>query len=216
MDSSFRLKSFTVAPTPFTGVNHDTRKRIQLHSTGDAIDLYKTAAERLLYVNEWNTLESMEGQQYALFDINGDAKTGKAEEGDYIRINNTQALNLQKEKRYDWVRIEKMVQFEHKERNTTAMRVRPAADPTLKVPFKNRPTAHYYTSSATTTFIVERTETMVMVGIHPRNQVLNTAQATGFYNQLRNVVVGLMGLLGITKNQWKILLEGLVHEKEAA
>ncbi len=212
MDSAFKMKSFTLVPPPFTGVNMDTRKKVELHTTGEALDLYYKVAGRLADINEWNNLHGIKRNMYALYDMNGDPKQGTAEEGDYIRFS-LPAPHLKNGSRFDWVRIERILEIKHDERNSTAMRVRPAADPTFKMPWKQAQTSHFYTNKTTNTFVVERLGVTVTVGIHPRNEIINTKQTTGFYNMVRNILVGVTAWVGVSKGQWKSLIAGLMHEE---
>lgn len=212
MDSAYKLKSFTLVPPPFQGVNIDTKKKVELASTGEALELYYKVAGRLLDINQWNNLHGMKRQMYALYDMNGDPKSTLAEEGDYIRLN-LPAPHLEGGKRYDWVRIERILEIKHNERNSTAMRVRPTVDPTLKTPWKAGNTAHFYTTKTTNTFVVERLNTSVTVGIHPRNEIINTKQTQGVYNMVRNILIGVTAWFGISKNQWNSLIDGLMYEE---
>lgn len=212
MESAYKLKSFTLVPPPFEGVNMDTKKKVELDSTGEALDLYYKVASRVLDVNEWNNLHGMKRPMYALFDVNGDPKVGLAAEGDYIRLS-LPAPHLKKGKRYDWVLIERILEIKHDERNSTAMRVHPTIDPTTKLPRKAGQTAHFYTNKTTNTFVVERLNNTVSVGIHPRNEVINTRQTEGFYNMVRNILVGVTAWLGISKTQWNTLIDALMYQE---
>lgn len=189
------------------GRDMDVRKTLTFDNYGDAHDLYKKVCERIADVNCWNQLLNLKAERYSLFDRFGQPKSGPAENGDYIRFNLPATRgNLANE--YDWVRIELVRNLKGMDRLTFCMRVRPAADPT-----KNENiTAHYYTTKTTNTFTAELHDHQLIVGIHPRNEIINTVEAEGVESKLRNLAVGLLSWLGIARNQWSRLIGAWVAE----
>lgn len=191
-----------------TGRDMDIRKTLTFETYGEAHDLYKKVCERLLHVNGWNQLNGIKENQYRLFNNLGQPKFGLAEEGDYIRFN-LPAPRPDAGKGYDWVRIERIRNLKGVDRLTFGMRVRPASDPT-----KNESTtAHFYTTKTTNTFTAELHDNHLIVGIHPRNEIINTAEVDDLYSKMRNLLVGFMSWLGIARSQWASLINGLVAEQ---
>ncbi|HEY6901282.1 MAG TPA: hypothetical protein VI233_11585, partial [Puia sp.] len=60
---------------------------------------------------------------------------------------------------------------------------------------------------------LERKEKRVTMTVYGRNEVPNTAGASGVADKVRNAVVGTLGAIGLSKVQWKSLVKGLL-EKE--
>ncbi len=192
-----------------TGRDMDVRKIIHFENYGDALQLYRQVCERLLDINGWNELNGIKKKQYQLCNNLGLPKTGFAQEGDYIRFD-LPAPRGTVSSVYDWVRIERIRNVKTTEdKYAFGMRVRPAADPTRN----ENSTAHFYTAETTNTFTAEVSEHTLIVGIHPRNEIINTAEAEDFYSQVRNLVVGFMSWLGIARSQWATLINGLVSQE---
>ena len=89
------------------------------------------------------------------------------------------------------------------------MQVRPCSNPQVK---DATVTAHFLQEHATSTFIIEWGDKKVSATVYGRNEVPNT-EHPGVADKVRNEVVGTLGAIGLSKIQWKALVQGLL-EKE--
>lgn len=171
-----------------------------------ALAKYDRAKIRLMNVELW---EKYGGKaSFKLFNYAGDPVSRLARKGDFIRID-LPGPGPRAGRGYDWVHIEEM-QDEVDEKNDTAsfaFRVRPAAGPASK---KNE-TAHFFTSDATSTFMVQRKGNRVIAEEFGRNENSNT-QAQRITDKVRNAVVAVAASYGAAHLQWQDMLEGILGD----
>jgi hypothetical protein len=205
MYGAYQLKYVPSATAAPHEANVDVKKKISMSSTGAAMDMYKKVSERLLHINCWNELKGINSNQYRLFTPDGNIKIGRAEEGDYIRFELT-VPHLNGAKRYEWVKIERILCVKFEEKSSTAIRVQPAQDPAKR----DIAAADEWYGLTTNTFIVERIGSSVSIAIYPRNKVHETRQPEGFYDKLHRALAGLMAWIGISETKWDTLIDGLL------
>ncbi len=70
-------------------------------------------------------------------------------------------------------------------------------------------TAHFFTSDATSTFIVKRNNRTVTVYYNGRNEELNV-DTKKMVDKIRNAIIGSLGLAGISELQWKRLINSFL------
>lgn len=177
----------------------------------DARFIFERATGRLLDVNEWTDHCGALSAGFQLTDDEGEPLMGRAAVGDYIRID-IPGPATDEGRGYDWVRIEKIEQPAAPDPNTggiSLMQVRPCANPQLK---DSNTIAHFLEDSATSTFIIERDGRKVSATVYGRNEVPNTAHP-GTGDKVRNAVVGKLSAIGLTRIQWKALVEGLLDKE---
>jgi hypothetical protein len=174
----------------------------------DAIILFNEAKRRLLDINHWHKLVGKSSAIFQLTDSQGNPLNAKEPEvGNLIRIQLPAPPNKQGDG-YDWVRIEK---FESqkiflKDEEVFGFRVRPVQNPGTN---SDRNSAHFYTSDATSTFIVVRNANTVMAMERGRNEKPNTG-ARSLFNKIRNSVIAVAAMAGLANPQWKGLVNGLL------
>jgi len=203
MYGAYQLKYTPNATETLAGANLDVKKRVSLSTTGAAMDLYKNVSERLLHVNCWNELSGTGGKQYRLFDKNGTIKIGKAEEGDFIRFD-LPMPHLNGAQRYDWVKIERILNVKFGDKDSVAIRVQPAQNPTERESEEN------FSGPTTNTFIAERIGNTVTVAIYPRHQQTDVKEVGGFYSRLHNFLAEVIGWRRVSETQWNKLADGLL------
>jgi SpoIIAA-like len=196
-------------PAQVRGESTQTATEVVVTKEEDARYIFERASERLLDVNQWTDYCGSLSAGFQLADDTGKDLQGHAAVNDLIRID-IPGPGPRHGRGYDWVKVEKVEQPV-----TTAtdslflLQVRPCAaplSPTDKIP------AHFLEDSATSTFVIERKGNKVTATVFGRNEVPNTAQPEQ-PDKLRNAVIGTLGAIGLSKVQWKALVQGLL-EKE--
>jgi hypothetical protein len=183
--------------------------QVGVSKEADARYIFERTTKRLLDVNEWTDHCGALTAGFQLTDDEGDPLMGRAAEGDYVRID-IPGPATSEGRGYDWVRIEKIEQPSIIEPGAISlMQVRPCANPQVK---DATVTAHFLQEHATSTFIIEWGDKKVSATVYRRNEVPNT-EHPGVADKVRNTVVGALGAIGLSKIQWKALVQGLL-EKE--
>jgi hypothetical protein len=193
-----------IIPAQYTGDKSTSRHSIGMASATAATQAYVKAKDRLLSVNEWKEICGPHSAAFQLTDQQGTPVYSKAAVGYYMRID----LPAPKNKTgYDWVIIEAIEDKDSPTGNSNyiAMRVRPAASPTDN----SAQTAHFYESTATSTFVVERVGTRITAAVLGRNEVPNVKH-NSLIDKLRNLLITISTILGFQKPQWKSLVVGLL------
>lgn len=195
-----------IIPKQEHGASTDTVSKIKLDSIEEALWEFEIVKDRLMDVSKWHELSGDILARFQLIDATGTEISGRAKEGDYIRINIPGPGNKSGEG-YDWVRIEKIesVSDEAKSLEYVAIKVRPCKSPVNN----EQATAHFFKNIATSTFLVKRFHTTIFAEVHGRNEETNT-DAPETSNKIRNFFVGLGAMLGFSKVQWKSLVDGLI------
>lgn len=194
-----------LTPLHRRGIKMNTVESKECGTESAAMLLFAKAEQRLLDVNGWNKLAAAKTKQYTLTDSNGQAKNGLAKEGDHICFD-LPAPDSDVGEGQDWVQIERLVKREGANFQSVAFKVRTSSNPLVR----GKEIAHFYQHETTNTFAVERHGKVVLVAVYGRNEVPNTQQAKGFYNKVRNAMIGIGGWLGLSKAQWKILVKAVM------
>jgi hypothetical protein len=198
----------TIIPPQHTGWHSGAKKQATLPSRHEAILLFDEARKRLLDVNQWQKLCGNKGAEFQLTDANGNPMEVKVPKRNYlIRI----ALPAPPNKTgqgYDWVRIEEFEEQKDmlKDEERFGFRVRPVPHPRGGEPGP----AHFYTRSASSSFLVIRSGASVTAMEQGRNELPNTG-ISGFINKLRNGLVAISAMLGFANPQWKKLMHGVLY-----
>lgn len=196
-------------PAQTKGPNTEISASIMAESEEHAAFVFDRARERLLDVNNWTDHCSPMSTSFQLTDDSGEPLQGLATEGDFIQIDLSRSGSRQG-KGYDWVRIEKVEMLSPAETlHIFLVQVRPAYNPQIKGATK---TAHFLEDTATSTFVIGREERKVTAAVFGRNEVANTTDP-GSMDKLKYGVVGSIGAAGLSKSQWKSLVEGLLERK---
>jgi len=184
------------------GVDINAQKSITCSTTGEAMNLYHKAAERLLYVSRWNELTD-EDDTFNLLDNRGHSKYGSVTKGDYIQVKRRHA-QLTGSNAYDYWLIEKILQIKTETRESTAIRVRYRSNPSAK-------TQIYFQASNTNTLIVERHGHTVRVNFHPHREAQHETDNTS-QSPVHQVLLIITTWLGLTANKWNALANGLLFD----
>ena len=162
------------------------------------------AVSRLQQINDWNKIAVGISATFTLVNEKGDKLTRSPEKGDYFKID-IPGLGTKSGDGFDWVRVEEVIETDNGDTESYGFRVRPSSNPNDN----SNETAHFYSPESTSTFLITRNYNAVTAKVFDRNTKPNR-EAKSAVDQIRDTVVGVAGLVGPSKLQWKSLVEGLV------
>lgn len=191
-----------LTPRHETGIQTNTESSRDCSNEAATVRLYQTVSRRLLDVNGWDKLAGFASATFRLTDAKGHEVDRPAKKGDHFKIN-IPGPGPDTGQGYDWVRIEAVEQDDMQ----TAIRVRPATNPLTDDP----DIAHFFSDSATSSFIVRRENCRVTAGVYGRNEKPNV-DTHNLHDKIRNTAVATGAAGGLAKLQWKNLVNGLVQD----
>ena len=199
-----------IVPVQKEGKETNIEYSISLESRESAQKTFKSAYGRLLLVNDWESICGSSSANFSLTDHLGYEITRSASEGDHFKIDIPGPGSVEG-RGYDWVRIEKIEEHIDCEKDieSIAMRVRPAPNP--KTPGEK--IAHFFKDDATSSFVVTREGNKVTAAIYGRNEKPNTG-INNLIDKVRNTVIAISALAGISSMQWENLAKGLIEGKK--
>ncbi|XZF12419.1 hypothetical protein ACTHGU_11550 [Chitinophagaceae bacterium MMS25-I14] len=194
-------------PENIKGKNTDFKHVVTFENEHAAGDCFRRASKRLLNPSLWHELVGALSASFTLTGEDGEPVRRLARENDHISIiipGPGDAAGGGE----DWVKIE-LIDNEIKEGAATesiGMRLRACADPR----HSGGATAHFFTDTATSTFLITREGNKVTVGYFGRNEVPNTE--TGHIgNNLRNAIVAAGAFIGLSELQWNGLIKAFLQ-----
>lgn len=195
-------------PPQRKGIKTDTVSSIKHISEKKAIEHFLVVKARLLNISEWDKVSGKVSAMFKLTDATGNPVKRKPIPGDHIRID-LPAPKTDDGEGYEWVVIE---QVDDQSNATTdeeylSIRVHPANSPLND----KKAVAHFFEPQTSSTFIVKRNKSNVQAEVHGRNEMPNT-HTDSLWGRIRNLFVALGAMLGMSKVQWKSLVEGLIKE----
>ena len=199
-----------IIPQQTSGTGKDNRAQVELSEPQHAREQYEMARARLLDVNHWGDMSGFLSASFQLLDPEGkQVKNRLPMTGDYFKIKVPAPAPLNE---YDWVKVERVEEINEpdKDRQLTAIRVRPASDPSQRT----TETDHFFSPEATSSFIVEREGNRVSAEVHGRNEKPNTDEANGLASEIRNTVIAAGAMLGLSDMQWNKLVKGILQSKK--
>lgn len=195
-----------VVPNQEKGASTDTSSEVRFESQSEASDFFQVSRGRLLDISNWDQICGPASAKFQLTDYLGNPVERDPQIGDHFKIN-IPAPGTETGDGRDWVQIENLIDQcnSQSDYECVAIKVRPATNPTNEA----KDTAHFFKEDATSTFLVERKGSVVRAEVHGRNEVPNI-EADGILDTIRNAVVALGAMAGISTPQWKSLVNGLV------
>lgn len=187
-------------PENSTGAETNTEESIELENADAARKIFMIAKERLLSVNQWHKLAGKASADFQLTDSKGNEVDRAARIGDHFKID-LPAPGSKTGEGHDWVKIEAMEENE----NMVMIRVRPATNPCNEM----EDVAHFFSSEASSSFMVRREDNKIIAGVYGRNEKPNTDTET-VTDKIRNAAVAVGAISGFAKLQWKSLVKGIV------
>lgn len=197
-----------IVPDHKTGSRTGATAKRTLSGRHEAVRLFNQSVQRLLHINNWKEYSGKKGAEFTLTDSLGNTlNRHEPQTGDLIKIKLPAPSNIQGSG-YDWVRIEKMEHLSDflTDEEVFGMRVRPVQNPYEPA----GGSAHFYTSDATSTFLIYRIKSIVYAMERGINEVPNTN--TGFFNKLRNLLIAIPAMFGLAKPQWQNLMNGILKK----
>ena len=140
-----------------------------------------------------------------VIDEKGEEVTRDVRKGDYLRIN-IPGPGSKEGDGYDWVLVEELKEINRGSLQSVGFRVRPTENPFGE---KNE-TSHFYSKEATSSFIICRENAQLISWIVDRNLLPNT-ESGSLVDKVRDVVVGVSAIAGLSKVQWQQLADGLIE-----
>lgn len=200
------MKIRPTIPRQTKGGHSDTSHAVTASTHEEANELFIKAAHRLLDVNHWNQLAGFLSAVFILTDKGGSEVKRLAEAGDYFKID-IPGPGLESGEGFDWVEIEKVEDLPDplSESESLAITVSPAPNPKQA----GSDAAHFFSDEASSTFMVERNGNTVTASVHGRNEIPNT-EIEDNKDKIRNAIVALGAITGLSKVQWKNLVTGLL------
>lgn len=201
-----------IVPRQVVGSRTGATSSVETRSIRAAVVLYYEAKGRLLDVNNWYRISGKKGARFLLTDAAGNALDAQAPEiGNLIRIELPAPPNETGDG-FDWVRVEAFEDHIDDSRDEVSFgfRVRPVSNPASR----SSESAHFYTSEATSSFIVVRKGTTVCALERGRNEKPNPTG--GFLNRVRNAVIAVFAMIGLSKPQWKLLTRSILEPRTSA
>lgn len=198
-----------IIPKQFIGTQTGATSKIKVDTRHEALLVFKAAKERLLDINNWEKICGAGSASFTHTDKNGELlQNAMPKIGHLIRIKLPAPSNPEGDG-YDWVRIEAFEENKSlvSDSEIYGFRVRPVESPTNR----SQTTAHFYTDDATSTFLVIRYSHTVYALERGKNEVPNDSNS--WIANLRNKVIAITAMMGLSKNQWKKLTDGILDIK---
>lgn len=196
-------KQIEGVPEQKSGGFHDTESKKQFDN--DLISQkFEILKKRFFSVNEWENYGGEAFAAFKLYDYKGNAVEREPQKGDFVRINIPGPGETEAEG-YDWVEITDLCYCQDTISESIMMTCRPSRDPEHG---QNKHIAHFYSSEASSTFMICRSVTHLKAAVYGRNESPNfDAQ---LIDVVRNMMVAAGGIVGIAKIQWKELTDGFL------
>ena len=200
----------STVPDQHTGAETNTEFSYDAADRESASAKYELVKQRLLDIDHWHDYAGAATASFELMDEQGLPTNDRVREGFYFKID-IPGPGTKAGKGYDWVRVERVEEEgnESSEKQAITIRVRPSDNPTTD----DDDTAHFYSSEATSNFIVKREGNKITASVHGRNEKPNTGTHS-VIDKTRNAAVGTTAAAGISTIQWNLLVKGLISESE--
>jgi hypothetical protein len=194
-------------PKQLKGGHTSETSMVQLHSVAESVERFQQCCARLNNINAWEQICTIPGAQFRLTDAHGQVLHDLPPKvGQLIRIRLPGPRNRQGDG-YDWVRIEETENVRHliTDEEIYGFCVRPVQAPNKA----EAGVAHFYTTDASSSFLVIRSVLVVYALERGRNEVPNFS--SGIIAGIRRRCIALAAMTGLAKPQWKGLMNDLLH-----
>ena len=192
-------------PQQEQGTSSDTFHSAECTTTEEAVELFNKARKRLLNVNDWEKLTGVASADFQLTDAEGKQVHREVNKGDHFKINIPGPGTITGGG-YDWVQVEEISETNEEENAEVYIKVRPASSPENN----DSSVAHFFDDTATSTFLLKRSENKVTASVHGRNEKPNTT-ASNIIDKARNALVSAGAVTAFSKMQWSKLVKGIIE-----
>ena len=196
-----------LVPQQYTGKELTATASIDLNNEQEAVDFYQLAMKRLLDVNNWQRTAEGVSATFQVTDQRGNKLERNVQKGDYIRID-IPGPGSKEGDGFDWVNVDDLREISENDIQSIGFRVRPSENPKN---LDSSGTAHFYDSSASSNFIIQRIRNKVSALVIDKNLKPNLDVAS-ITDKLRDAAIGTAAFLGVSKIQWQNLVDGIVKK----
>lgn len=192
-------------PSHLEGKQNDLQSAAEYPTEAAACHAFSIVKYRLQHPACWRQLAGALSGEFQPVSSEGNTITRPVQTGDLLRID-LPGPGTRTGNGFDWVRVEAVEDKydEAVDEQLYGMRVRPARHPGEDT------TAHFFMSTASSSFIALRKGVTVTVSYHGRNEQVNDDTPDKIDN-LRNTLMAGAALAGVSELQWKALLDGLLE-----
>jgi|SRR5690554_1127698 len=200
------LKKFI--PIQKKGRYSDTYSSLETKELCNPDISYNNIRNRLLDINNWAYYATLTNTDFILLDEMGNKLNRLAAEGDFMKVRFSRLQRIIST-RHDFVRVNAIHTVYTPFGDAVVMQLQPSPSP-------EKPESevdHFFTAAASNTFVLYRTVTEIHLSVHGRNEQPNLkVSKTG--KKIRNMVFAVLGMLAVSKAQWKSLVHGLLNYNE--
>ncbi|WP_343608589.1 hypothetical protein [Chryseobacterium oranimense] len=196
-------KQINRVPQQQSGGFHDTESQKEFEPALLPLK-FDVLKQRFFSVSKWQSYCGEGFASFKLYDSQGNETERVPQKGDFMRID-IPGPGDPEAKGYDWVEVTDICFHEDNFSESILMTCTPSRNPQDK---KNRHIAHFYSSRATSSFMIARTPTHLKAAVYGRNESPNFK--AGFIDIIRNLMVAVGGIMGLSKIQWKKLSDGFL------
>ncbi len=187
---------------------HQVDFKVERHfsSNNDAQQFYKIASSRLLNVYDWKDCSDLPVAKFVIIDSEHREVIRPVSEGDVLRIDIPGPGSVSGDG-YDWVRVESLKEVKDSDGScSNSMLLRPTSNPLSE----ENEVSHFFNETSSSTLIVSCINEVVYAEYHGRNEVINF-DTEHIVDKIRNTMVGVGAKLGLSKIEWKCLIEALLE-----
>jgi len=196
-----------LVPHQYTGKELTATASIEFNNEQEAVGFFQLATQRLLDVNNWQSTAEGLSATFQVTDNKGNEVERNVQKGDYLRID-IPGPGSKEGDGFDWVNVDDLKEMLENDIQSLGFRVRPSENPKST---DSQNTAHFYDSSASSNFIVQRVRNKVTALVIDKNLKPNL-HAESVTDKLRDAAIGTTALLGVSKIQWQNLVDGIVKK----
>lgn len=195
-------------PLQYKGKRSDTYSSLVLNELTNPDIAYKSIRHRLLDVNNWALYATLTNADFILLDNGGKKLNRQVAEADFIKVRFSRLQNIISVK-HDYVRVTQLTTIPTIYGDAVVMQVKPTFNPSIL----GGEVDHFFTAAASNTFVLYRDKSKIFLSIHGRNEQPNY-KVSKTSKKVRNLVFAFLGILAVSKVQWKSLAHGLLNYNE--
>ncbi|WP_313091449.1 hypothetical protein [Chryseobacterium flavum] len=196
-------KQIKGVPRQKSGGFHDTESKKQFDQALIPLK-FEILKNRFFSINKWKSYCGEAFAAFKLYDSEANPVEREPQKGDFIRIN-IPGPGETEAKGYDWVEITDLCYYQDNISESILITCKPSRNPENK---KSRHIAHFYSSGATSTFIIHKNPDHLKAAVYGRNEKPNFNAK--FLDIIRNLFIAIPGMFGVAKIQWKQLTDSLL------
>ena len=199
----------SIVPRQVRGKENNLEVVKHLPTEGEARKVFARACKRISNPGIWHKLAGEEKAKFRLANSGGHLLRRLLREKDYIRIN-IPGPGPKAGDGYDWVQVDLVEDRRKKAASEESFGILLVSSPNPVG--EDKKAAHFFTEDTTSTFHILRNGNSVIARYHGRNEQINN-KTPKLGDNIRNTIVAIGAMLGLSELQWKSLLTGLLEEE---